>query len=62
MADYTGAKAYEPLQISEFETGYLPGIAFNSSPYAAFRFYTFAPSLNTGNRPTSGQLYPRGFK
>jgi hypothetical protein len=61
MADYTSAKSYEPLEISKFNQGFLPGLKFGAVPYAAFRSYAFAPTGGgAAGRPQSGQLYPRG--
>lgn len=62
MADFTGATRYEPLAISEFETGFLPAVKFSALELGAFRSYTFAPDTNAAGRPTSGQIYPRGVR
>lgn len=62
MADFTGATKYEALNLGQFIKGFRPAVKFTSLNLSAFRNYAFAPDLNAGNRPTSGQIYPRGVR
>jgi hypothetical protein len=61
MPSYDGIR-FEPLTIAETDFGQPPGFRTQALNIGAFRSYSFAPDLNAGNRPTSGQIYPRGVR
>lgn len=61
MATYDGLTTPSPL-ITAATAGARKGLTTYAVTYEAARSYSFAPDLNAGNRPTSGQIYPRGVR